>query len=65
MHIGIVGGGIAGLTAAYRLASAGEQVTLWERAPKLGGQATSFPVAGGIWNTSTTTFSRATRISLR
>jgi len=47
MHIGIVGGGIAGLTAAYRLASAGQRVTLWERANKLGGQATSFEVADG------------------
>ncbi|CAN5637638.1 NAD(P)/FAD-dependent oxidoreductase [soil metagenome] len=47
MSIGIVGGGIAGLTAAYRLARAGQEVTLWERAPKLGGQATSFPVAHG------------------
>jgi protoporphyrinogen oxidase len=47
MHIGIVGGGIAGLTAAYRLAGAGQQVTLWERGPKLGGQAISFDVADG------------------
>ena len=45
-HIGIVGGGIAGLTAAYRLAQAGHRVTLWERAPRLGGQAAAFPVAG-------------------
>jgi protoporphyrinogen oxidase len=47
MHIGVVGGGIAGLTAAYRLAQAGEQVTLWERAPRLGGQATAFDAPGG------------------
>ncbi|CAN5776876.1 NAD(P)/FAD-dependent oxidoreductase [soil metagenome] len=47
MHIGIVGGGIAGLTAAYRLASGGQQVTLWERSAKLGGQAISFDVAEG------------------
>ncbi|MCC6945850.1 MAG: FAD-dependent oxidoreductase, partial [Thermomicrobiales bacterium] len=31
MHTGVIGGGVAGLTAAYRLAQAGEQVTLWER----------------------------------
>jgi protoporphyrinogen oxidase len=45
--IGIVGGGIAGLTAAYRLAQAGQQVTLWERNSRLGGQAAAFPVSGG------------------
>jgi protoporphyrinogen oxidase len=44
-HIGIVGGGIAGLTAALRFAQAGQQVTLWER-NKLGGQAAAFPVTG-------------------
>lgn len=46
-RIGIVGGGIAGLTAAYRLAQAGFEVTLWERAPRFGGQAGAFPVEGG------------------
>ena len=45
-HIGIIGGGIAGLTAAYRFAKAGHQVTLWERAPRLGGQAAAFEVTG-------------------
>jgi protoporphyrinogen oxidase len=45
-HIGIVGGGIAGLTTAYRLATAGRRVTLWEREPHLGGLAAGFPVAG-------------------
>lgn len=44
--IGIIGGGIAGLTAAYRLASAGHHVILWERDPELGGLARAFPVAG-------------------
>jgi len=45
-HVGVIGGGIAGLTAALRLAQAGHTVTLWERGPKLGGQAVAFPVAG-------------------
>jgi protoporphyrinogen oxidase len=45
-HIGIVGGGMAGLTAALRLAQAGERVTLWERGKAFGGQAVAFPVAG-------------------
>lgn len=45
-HIGIVGGGVAGLTAALRFAQAGHRVTLWERGQKLGGQAVAFPVEG-------------------
>ncbi len=45
-HFGIVGGGIAGLTAALRLAQAGQQVTLWERGSRFGGQAAAFPVEG-------------------
>ncbi len=45
--IAIVGGGIAGLTAAYRLAQSGFDVTLWERAPKFGGQAGGLDVEGG------------------
>ena len=46
-QIAIVGGGIAGLTAAYRLAQAGFDITLWERAPKFGGQAGGLDVEGG------------------
>jgi len=45
-HIGIVGGGYAGITAALRLAQRGHRVTLWERAPQFGGQAIAFPVPG-------------------
>ena len=45
-HIAVIGGGITGLTAAYRLAQRGFRVTLWERGPLLGGQANAFPVAG-------------------
>ena len=45
-HIGIVGGGYAGITAALRLAQSGYKVTLWERAPQFGGQAIAFPVPG-------------------
>ncbi len=46
MRIGIVGGGIAGLTAAYRLAKAGRQVFVFEADEKLGGLARSFDFAG-------------------
>jgi len=45
-HIGVIGGGMAGLTAALRLVQAGHRVTLWEQAPLLGGQAVAFPVEG-------------------
>ena len=45
-HIGVIGGGIAGLTTALRLAQAGHRVTLWERGERLGGQAVAFDVGG-------------------
>ena len=45
-HIGVIGGGIAGLTTAYRLAKAGHRVSLWERDREVGGLARAFPVAG-------------------
>jgi protoporphyrinogen oxidase len=47
LHVGIVGGGIAGLVAAWRLAREGRRVTLFERAPRLGGLAGSFEVEPG------------------
>jgi len=46
-RIAVIGGGIAGLTAAYRLARRGYRVSLWERGNRLGGQAAAFEVAGG------------------
>ena len=46
--IGVIGGGIAGLTAALRLAQAGYDVALWERGPRFGGQAAAFPVDSGL-----------------
>ncbi|HYI25984.1 MAG TPA: NAD(P)/FAD-dependent oxidoreductase [Thermomicrobiales bacterium] len=44
-HVGVIGGGFAGLAAALRLAQAGFSVTLWEKG-RLGGQAATFEVAG-------------------
>jgi oxygen-dependent protoporphyrinogen oxidase len=38
MHVIVAGGGIAGLSAAYTLVNAGEQVTLIEASHRLGGQ---------------------------
>lgn len=46
-RVAVIGGGIAGLTAAYRLAQSGHQVTLWEQHERLGGQAAAFPVGDG------------------
>ncbi len=41
-QIVVVGGGVAGIAAAVRLAEAGERVTLVETRKRLGGRATSF-----------------------
>lgn len=40
-RIAVIGGGIAGLTVALRRADAGDQVTLFEAGPKVGGQLSS------------------------
>lgn len=42
MRTVVVGGGLAGVTAALRLADAGVEVTLLEGRPRLGGEAFSF-----------------------
>ena len=47
MRIGIIGGGAAGLAAAYELVKQGHQAFVYERAPFLGGQASTFEVGGG------------------
>jgi protoporphyrinogen oxidase len=46
MNIGVIGAGIAGLTAAYELGKAGHEVALFEKEAYLGGQAATFEVAG-------------------
>jgi protoporphyrinogen oxidase len=46
MNIGIVGGGITGLTAAYRLSKAGHSVTVFEKEKILGGLASAFDFSG-------------------
>ena len=47
MRIGIIGGGAAGLAAAYELTKRGHYAEVFERAPFLGGQASTFEVGGG------------------
>ncbi len=47
MRVGIIGGGAAGLAAAYELVKQGHQAFVYERAPFLGGQASTFEVGGG------------------
>ena len=44
--VAIVGGGILGMTAAYRLAQAGVHVALYERSNDLGGLVGSFDFDG-------------------
>jgi protoporphyrinogen oxidase len=46
MNIGIIGGGIAGLTAAYELSKGGHKVAVFEKQAELGGQVGTFQVAG-------------------
>jgi len=47
MRVGVIGGGIAGLAAAYELTSQGHFVEVFEQADFLGGQASTFEVSGG------------------
>ena len=47
MRVGIIGGGAAGLAAAYELTKQGHYAEVFEQAPFLGGQASTFPVGGG------------------
>ncbi len=45
-HVVVVGGGISGLVAAWRLQNAGVAVTLVEASPRLGGKLATRPLAG-------------------
>lgn len=46
----VVGGGILGGTLALRLSEQGHRVTLYERAPTLGGLASSFQIGDVTWD---------------
>jgi len=47
VRVGIIGGGVGGLGAAYELAKLGHRVAVYERAPFLGGLAAPFEIGGG------------------
>jgi protoporphyrinogen oxidase len=49
MRVGIIGAGIAGLSAAYDLARAGQAVTVFEAAPQPGGLASGFRDPSWEW----------------
>jgi protoporphyrinogen oxidase len=48
VRIAVIGAGVAGLTAAYRLTSAGHAVDVYERWPGLGGQAATLDAGDGV-----------------
>jgi protoporphyrinogen oxidase len=50
MKVGVVGGGILGLTLAYRLAGKGHQVELLEAEPRLGGLACAQDYGSFVWD---------------
>ena len=45
-RVAVLGGGVAGLTAAHELAERGFEVTVYEARDRLGGKARSLPVPG-------------------
>jgi protoporphyrinogen oxidase len=47
VRIAVIGAGVTGLVAAYRLTAAGHAVDVYERWPGLGGQAATLDVGGG------------------
>jgi protoporphyrinogen oxidase len=47
---GIVGGGMLGLTLAHRLAARGQQATVLEAAPEIGGLASAWQLGGVTWD---------------
>jgi protoporphyrinogen oxidase len=47
VRIAVIGAGVCGLVAAYRISAAGHEVDVYERWPGLGGQAATIDVGGG------------------
>lgn len=50
MKVGIIGAGVAGLTAGYELTKAGHQAILFEAAPRVGGLAAGFRADHWDWH---------------
>ena len=50
MNIGIVGGGILGLSLAFYLQKRGHEVAVYERNSYLGGLASSFDYGDFVWD---------------
>jgi protoporphyrinogen oxidase len=48
VRIAVIGAGVAGLTAAYRLTAAGHACDVYERWPGLGGQAATLEIGDGL-----------------
>src|SRR5438309_10776200 len=46
LHVGVIGAGILGLTAALRFVQAGARVTVIEREERVGGLVASFEIGG-------------------
>jgi len=49
-HVGIVGGGLLGLSLADRLRAQGHRVTVLEAAPEVGGLAAAWEIGGVRWD---------------
>ena len=58
-HVVVVGGGLAGITAAIALREAGNRVTLLESRPRLGGLRPAPSPGAGWWSTTASTCSSA------
>lgn len=50
MRVGIIGAGVAGLTAGYELSKAGHEAILFEAAPRVGGLAAGFRADHWDWH---------------
>lgn len=47
---GVVGGGVLGMKVALELAKSGQEVTLYESAPQIGGLASSWQIDDVVWD---------------